>query len=85
MVVYLHRPCFMRALVTGDTTMELSVQTMIEVCRHVVSLTGMVMSLDSTVSRWFVSEVSYGAFLEADTTSLLPRTCSLSSTARPSS
>lgn len=53
--VYLHRPCFMRALVANDISMELSVQTMVEVCQHVVTLTRTVMSLDLTISRWFVS------------------------------
>jgi hypothetical protein len=38
--------------------MAMSVQTVIEVCRHVINLTTVVMSLDVTTSRWFVSSIS---------------------------
>ncbi|KAL1410464.1 hypothetical protein Q8F55_004475 [Vanrija albida] len=50
---YLHRPCFIRALVANDSTMDLSVHTMVETCEHVVTLTGAVMTLDWSLSRWF--------------------------------
>jgi hypothetical protein len=35
--------------------MAMSVQTVVEVCQHVINLTTVVMSLDVTTSRWFVS------------------------------
>lgn len=53
--VYLHRPCFMRALATGDQACELSVRTVVEVCERMLELVKGILGEDQTMSRWFVS------------------------------
>jgi hypothetical protein len=59
MIVYLHRPSFMQTLAKGGDMNSLSLQTMLETCRHMVNLLKTAMGHDhATVSRWFVSFIA---------------------------
>ncbi len=52
---YLHRPSFMRALGSGDSSCELSVRTVVEVCERMLELVKGILAHDQSMSRWFVS------------------------------
>jgi hypothetical protein len=50
---YLHRPSFMRALGSGDSSCELSVRTVVEVCERMLELVKGILAHDQSMSRWF--------------------------------